>query len=419
MDCLEGLKALDDNSVDAVVTDPPYGLSFMGKDWDKALPDIEVFKECLRVLKPGRFACVMSAARSDLQSRMSILLEDAGFNIGFTPLYWTYASGFPKAGDTSKMVTKRLFKMGIPQHHLDEVGTGSKLGFQPKPAVEPILIAMKPLTEKSYINQVMADGGGVTWLNNCRIPYKSDNDFSFSHRENALNHKREVDNSVTGIMPSNKVKSNSLKGDINTGRFPANLIVSDDILNDGMERKVGDVKPYKMDDSKGFLKDSGYVRDYTRKGDSGSFSRYFDIDAWWEQQLKQLPNNIQKTFPYLIVPKASKTEKNKGCEMLEPSFVTNQNKYYENDYRKGDGEKTVKPTKNNHPTVKPLKLMSYLIQLTTQPGDTILDPYAGSGTTLISAKINNREYIGYELEPDYYNIACNRLEAYEYQPVLI
>jgi hypothetical protein len=107
MDCLEGLKQLEDDSVDAVVTDPPYGMSFMGKNWDKALPDPRVFRECLRVLKPGGFALVMSAPRSDLQSRMSIMLEDAGFRIDFTPIYWTYATGFPKAQDISKQIDKR------------------------------------------------------------------------------------------------------------------------------------------------------------------------------------------------------------------------------------------------------------------------------------------------------------------------
>src|SRR3990167_884277 len=106
-DCIEVLKTLEADSVDLVATDPPYGYSFMGKSWDKTLPDIGIFKECLRVLKPGAFAFVMSAPRSDVCARMMILLEDAGFNIGFTPIYWTYASGFPKAANIGKMVDKR------------------------------------------------------------------------------------------------------------------------------------------------------------------------------------------------------------------------------------------------------------------------------------------------------------------------
>jgi len=106
-DSLEVLKTFDTESIDLLCTDPPYGYSFMGKSWDKTLPDIGIFKEAFRVLKPGAFAFVMSAPRSDVCARMMILLEDAGFNIGFTPIYWTYASGFPKAMNIGKMVDKR------------------------------------------------------------------------------------------------------------------------------------------------------------------------------------------------------------------------------------------------------------------------------------------------------------------------
>ena len=107
-DSLDLLKELDDNSVDSIVTDPPYGYSFMGKDWDKALPSIDIWKECVRVLKPGAFAFVMSAPRSDVHSRMCLMLEDAGFRIDFTPIAWTYATGFPKAMNIGKKVDKRL-----------------------------------------------------------------------------------------------------------------------------------------------------------------------------------------------------------------------------------------------------------------------------------------------------------------------
>ena len=107
-DSLDVLKEIESESVDLLCTDPPYGYSFMGKSWDKTLPDIGIFKECLRVLKPGSFAFVMSAPRSDVCARMMLMLEDAGFEIGFTPIYWTYASGFPKAMNIGKAVDKRL-----------------------------------------------------------------------------------------------------------------------------------------------------------------------------------------------------------------------------------------------------------------------------------------------------------------------
>src|SRR3990167_7895533 len=106
-DCLETLKRMPDSSVDLMVTDPPYGLNFMSKDWDKALPDRQIWVECLRVLKDGAFAFVMSIPRADCLSRMIISLEDAGFNVGFTPIYWAYASGFPKAQNIGKAVDKR------------------------------------------------------------------------------------------------------------------------------------------------------------------------------------------------------------------------------------------------------------------------------------------------------------------------
>lgn len=188
-DCLEGMKRLPSNSIDLVATDPPYGLSFMGKNWDKALPDVEVWEQCLRILKPGAFAFVMSIPRQDCLSRMIINLEDAGFKVNFTSIYWTYASGFLKAGNIGKLVDKKLGKkrkiIGKAKHptSIDRTGNkspfqyeshlsanynitapmsleaksldGSYAGFQPKPAVEVIIVAMKPLSEKTYVDQAL------------------------------------------------------------------------------------------------------------------------------------------------------------------------------------------------------------------------------------------------------------------------
>ena len=100
------LKELEDNSIDCIVTDPPYGYSFMGKDWDKAVPHVEIWQECLRVLKAGGFAFIMSSPRQDVLSHMIVNLDKAGFNTGFTSLYWAYASGFPKASNIGKMVDR-------------------------------------------------------------------------------------------------------------------------------------------------------------------------------------------------------------------------------------------------------------------------------------------------------------------------
>lgn len=288
-DSLEVLKDVDDESIDLLCTDPPYGYSFMGKAWDKALPDIGIFKECLRVLKPGAFAFVMSAPRSDVCARMMLLLEDAGFNIGFTPIYWTYASGFPKASNVGKQ----------------------------------------------------------------------------------------------------------------KGRFPANLLVSDDVLNDGVERKSG--KPQGVRNT-----DGGYGGAYgtipvTGFGDSGSYSRFFSLDAW------------AQTLPFLLVPKASKREKNEGLEeqpsrtsQLNSGGIGRKTSVEKRIAANGENAPTVK---NHHPTVKPLKLMSYLITLGSRPGDVVLDPFLGSGTTAIAAKNLGRECIGIEREKEYADIAAARIAA--------
>ena len=105
---LELLKDIKTDSVDCMVTDPPYGISFMAHDWDKAVPDIKIWKETYRVLKPGAFAFVMSSPRSDVQAEMIIKLKEAGFNMGFTPIYWTYLNGFPKSSNISKSVDRKL-----------------------------------------------------------------------------------------------------------------------------------------------------------------------------------------------------------------------------------------------------------------------------------------------------------------------
>ena len=162
-DSLDLLKDLDDNSVDSIVTDPPYGYSFMGKDWDKALPSIDIWKESVRVLKPGGFAFIMSAPRSDVHSRMCLMLEEAGFRIDFTPIAWTYATGFPKAMNIGKAVDKR----GENSEQLD----GSYAGYQPKPAWENVIVCMKPLDQKGYLDQALNNGKGVTWLDDTRIPF--------------------------------------------------------------------------------------------------------------------------------------------------------------------------------------------------------------------------------------------------------
>ena len=435
-DVRAGLAGLPEESVDLICTDPPYGYSFMGKDWDKAVPPVEVWRECLRVLKAGAFAFVMSSPRQDVLSRMIVNLQDAGFVTGFTSIYWCYASGFPKASNIGKMVDKRAGvqkpKM-IPtkkSNKLNQEGEiscgatgftdisepitpealaldGSYGGFQPKPAVEVILVVMKPLSEKTYVDQALKNRKGITWLDGGRIPFV--NSYDEKHQKDMqdgqLNAKR-------GIMFGGVGKSIS-SGNLQ-GRFPANLLVSDDALNDGIGTKSGLVKEgYKRHINSQFAQANesalvGYP-------DSGSFSRYFDLDKWFDERIEELPESVRRVFPFLIVPKASKAEKNKGLEQGELQQVNDgRNIPPDNAFQRGA---TLR--RNIHPTCKPVKLMSYLITIGSREGDLVCDPFCGSGTTLIAAELLKRRSIGIDDDAEYIKIAEQRLAAMDNQGKLV
>jgi len=514
-DCLEVLKTLPSDSVDLVCTDPPYGYSFMGKEWDKALPSTETWKECLRVLKPGGFAFVMSAPRSDVLSRMIVRIEDAGFRVDFTPIYWTYASGFPKAMNIGKMVDKRraddprpvcrwlraeMDKRGLKSRdiaptfksdprlidhwaardtdsqpttptweqwlelkklltlseemdaevwrlngrkgepsdywktaeivgkHKGDAGgfgeyrmvgdqkiramssqakalDGSYGGFQPKPAVEVIIVAMKPLSEKTYVDQALKNGKGVTWLDDARIP-ASKEDMGDPNR--FLSGKPIRSDTTYAQDEYSKTMVRNTPVDFSKGRFPANLLVQDDVLNDGVERKstVGNKSNRSSNEWEGGpLRPIQGIQGFA---DTGSYSRYFDLDAW----AANLPDRVRKTLPFLIVPKASKREKNEGLD----GFPTKTLKHlsggdYAGNPNRDDVYKNGTPTKNGHPTVKPLQLMAYLITLGSRPGDTVLDPFAGSFTTGCAAKLLGRNFICIEREEEYFEIGKARLAA--------
>ena len=456
------LKDLDDNSVDSIVTDPPYGYSFMGKDWDKALPSIDMWKECVRVLKPGGFAFIMSAPRSDVHSRMCLMLEEAGFRIDFTPIAWTYATGFPKASNIGKMVDKRegkerkvigkytrpngsdvslqgsKFPQSVDRKQLDldkklditepasdkaKELDGSYGGFQPKPAWENVIVCMKPLSEKGYLDQAMKNGKGVTWLDDCRVPYKSEDDISgwSKSRANGSDGFNDTDTFKIRPISAEEIQERCVS---TGGRFPANLLVQDDVLNNGKTTKstggLGDINVETK-----FGQTSNRIQKPFNYQDEGSFSRYYDLDAWWEERIQELPLNVQATYPFLIVPKASKSEKNKGMGVKGTGSNTYNKKCLScgkwqrkqgltDDYTcKCDNPDWETPTGNVHPTVKPISLMSYLITLGSREDELVLDPFVGSGTTCIAAKLLNRKYIGMEMDDEYVVIAQERIKSHE------
>ena len=409
-DSLKVLKKLEDESVDLICTDPPYGYSFMNRDWDKAVPALEIWQECLRVLKPGGFCFVMSAPRSDVQSRMMVRLEDAGFNIGFTPIYWTYATGFPKATNIGKLADKKNY---------DEAKKleGSYVGYQPKPAVEVVLVAMKPITEKTTIEQAMKNGKGVTWLDDCRIPTDESLDGGAYAKNPTPREGKDMWTSDRKKETKCFERGGAEEYKQPDGRFAANLIVQDDVLNDGVKRSKG--KHTDSGSGSGGIWQESTGKPGRTYGDEGSFSRFYDLDSWWKSQIHKLPESVQKTFPFMIVAKASKAEKNKGLEHLpkkKSSSMPGRRNAEDMSNSKIDHDVTgrfVTEKQNVHPTVKPIELMSYLITLGSRENDVVVDPFVGSGTTCIAAKMLDRKYIGIEKEKDYAIIAKTRVEDAE------
>jgi len=512
-DSIDELKKLKDNSVDLLCTDPPYGYGFMGKSWDKMLPPKEIFQESLRVLKPGSFAFVMSAPRSDVQYRMAQMLEDVGFEIGYTPIYWTYATGFPKAMNISKMIDKqkkgerngksdefatyiksRREKLNLTKGYVDkEICDGSSMysfyegrnnengdwavylpnkeryeklkkllqmddrfddfidntvkvvntkdgdfgyqkdgdrwdnkykitepnsdkakelhgsygGFQPKPAIEVVIVAMKPLGQKGYLDQALDNQKGITWLDDCRIPFEN-----MGKESKTANRKSRQEGQVfksSGFGVDGNATASPL------GRFAANLLVSDDVLNDGTTTKSVKRSPKNNKDNPDqmlYTPKKAIYSDENTYDDEGGFSRYYSLDAWWNSRLNKLPKEVQITFPFLRVAKAGKKEKNDGLDNFEV-----KQKDTRTDTGKGSfTEKGLQPGKNIHPTVKPLTLMSYLVTLGSRKGDVVLDPFMGSGTTPMACVTLDRIYIGIEREDEYFEIAEARVNKVE-QPM--
>lgn len=455
-DCALILKDISDDSIDLIATDPPYALvsgeyegdgvhsgGFMGKDWDAQLPSVEIWKECVRILKPGAFAFVMSAPRQDVLSQMIIRLGQAGFNMAFSSIYWAYGSGFPKAMNMSKAVDRKLgyerevvgtqhrpegrqfaegqsgFAKGevditIPASPEAKKLAGSYAGFQPKPAVEVIIVAMKPLSEKTYVEQAMKNGKAVTWIDDCRIPYDKRADGTPILPSDAWYSKKtggiqtfdgKSDNQVALYNPK---KAGEQWQDNPIGRFPANLLVSDNVLDDGKISKSSGGSGEASINSKLNTDSIGCTSlvGLGGYGDIGSFSRYFDLDKW------AVEKGVKDTFPFLIVPKAPKSEKNEGCEDLEPQEC--QPAGLVGAIAKGT-ERPRDKRSNFHPTVKPVKLMAYLVTLGSREGDTVVDPFLGSGTTAVACEQFNRRWIGVELSPDYCDIIKARLDTWKGQ----
>lgn len=376
-DCLDILRTMPDNSVDAIVTDPPYGLSFMGKRWDYDVPSQDVWSECLRVLKPGGHLLAFAGTRT--QHRMAVRIEDAGFEIR-DMIAWVYGSGFPKSLDVSKAIDKAAgavrevvdvikktpsasngcndgwvrpwaegkTTMDITAPATDLARQWHGWGTALKPALEPITVARKPLIGTVAENVLTWGTGGVN-VDGCRVEASNGRPIIESKSEESLH------------AFGNGLNGSRCAGTTTLGRWPANLI------HDGSEEVVG---LFPETNSGGPAKrPSGYYESPEKGGancygvfgksrivahqDSGSAARFF------------------------YCAKASKRDRDEG---------------------------------NAHPTVKPTDLMRYLCRLVTPQGGTVLDPFMGSGSTGKAAMLENFAFIGIEREAEYLDIARARIE---------
>jgi site-specific DNA-methyltransferase (adenine-specific) len=410
--CLEGMKRYPDNFFHSMVTDPPYGWAFMGKKWDYQVPSVELWQECLRVLKPGGHALVACGTRT--QHRMATNLEDAGFEIRDI-VAWIYGSGFPKSLNIGKAIDKLQgnerevvgsktcgYQVSISKSRLEQgyrpnltnstnevvvdKGTSEWEGWGTalKPAMELWTLCRKPLSEKTVASNVLKYGTGGLNIDGGRISLNGDKPRIANIEESKTN--------TYGWAKGGIYKSGSMPSQ---GRFPANVILDEEAAR-------------LLDEQSGERKAGGKVKgdEPSNTGDNGIYS------AWGRVENKPF-NDSGGASRFFYTAKASKSERNRGCEELEEKQV--------NDGRKDQTsincpqQRGITFRKNYHPTVKPLSLMQYLCKLITPPEGIVLEPFLGSGTTAIACYHEGFGCIGFEIEKDYFEIAVNRLEEHKKQ----
>lgn len=393
---LEVLKKATPNSIDTIITDPPYGLSFMGKKWDYDVPSVEFWKEALRVAKPGATALVFAGSRTS--HRMAVNMEDAGWVLKDT-IMWLYGSGFPKATDISKQLDRKngvehpkntpisdnvsMSGANYTRNKMEVQSDEAKLwnGWKShglKPAYEPIIVAMKP-NDGTYANNALKHGVAGLNIDGGRI--------GTEERENPQYEGGDLMAISKGGVQEWKGKKETVNG-----RFPANIILDEEagkMLDE--QSGVSQTTSTKLGGNKDFsgitsYKGSGVVT--VRHNDKGGASRFF------------------------YCAKASKKERNEGLEALGDKIGGGLQGTQDGSMLTGSGNPRNNVMKNNHPTVKPLALMEYLVKLTATPtGGNVLDPFMGSGTTGIACKKQGRDFIGIEMDEEYIEIAKARING--------
>jgi site-specific DNA-methyltransferase (adenine-specific) len=405
-DCIEAMKAMPDNSVDSIVTDPPYELGFMGKSWDASgiAFNIEVWREALRVIKPGGHLIAFSGSRT--YHRMAVAIEDAGFQIR-DQIMWVYGSGFPKSHNIEKAINKvdgveflekPASGVGFMNaegaggynttiNQLEQVGESTERAAQwqgwgtaLKPAHEPMVLARKPL-EGTVANNVLNFGVGGLNIDGSRVGSEGgtklvEGDFVPVPEEEK----------VYGLGHKNYAFGKPVEG---LGRFPANFI------HDGSDEVVG------------LFPDTGSAK-AARSGPRGGKVLH---DGGWDKSLEGFwpADTGGSAARFFYCAKASKRDRNEGLDGFEAKR--------DHDGRADGGvggdnprNRTNNAKLNHHPTVKPVTLMQYLVRLVTPPNGIVLDPFMGSGSTGKACAYEGFDFIGIDQSAEYVAIAQARID---------
>lgn len=408
--CEDVLTGWEADSFSAVVGDPPYELGFMGKSWDASgiAYSVPMWREVLRVCRPG--AHILSFGGTRTYHRMVCAIEDAGFGIR-DQLQWLYGSGFPKALDAAKAIDKELgaerevigknptWREAKRNNVIMEPvrGGGAEVltatssdeakqweGFKSalKPACEPICLARKPLSEKNIAKNLLRWGTGCLNIDGCRIEGQMDGVWGTSNA--TVNRDRKFNASPD--MGGYKSSPHDL------GRYPSNVIIDEQVAAE-------------LDAANPQTTSSG-----GKSGHDGAYSGGWREDHYGDTK----PGLGDRGGPsrYFYCAKASKSERNAGLDHLQPQVkvFNGQSAEPSKDMKDVEQRFTTQPSPNSHPTVKPIKLMRYLCRLVTPPGGIILDPFCGSGSTLVAAVHEGFSAVGIDMDPHYLEIAAGRIE---------
>lgn len=423
---LDMSEIIKPNSIDSVITDPPYELNFMGKGWDNSgiAFQADTWKKCFEVLKSGGYLLAFGGSRTF--HRIAVAIEEAGFEIRDV-IMWLYGSGFPKSMNIGLAIDKKngvesevIGTNDVPDIRSNnyENNDGSRIivekkkatnewegwGTALKPSYEPIIVARKPC-EGSCTDNVIKYGVGGLNIDECRVGSEELHN-SYAGNKNGFTSGDRRDEKGKGLFSGTKTGENVVNG-----RFPANTILTYDDTD--FEEVCGGFPNTKSNGGnithKDFSKHKGsmmhnttltegagrYGNDYIAPSDSGSAARYF------------------------YCAKASKRDRDEGCDALNDGLLRRMRPDKDDSNPTGlnkEGRFAPVIRKNTHPTVKPTSLMQYLVRMVTPRGGTVLDPFNGSGSTGKAVMYENKDrnadykYIGIELTEEYIPIAIARIQ---------